>query len=95
MLWVLFTLLILFQEIKTEMEFVHIESDSDLPPRLGLTDQDTDKVGITVASKYNIEDQKYQQSQDKKALVKCLEQDMQETNENICRSIEDVLYEDR
>ena len=77
------------------MEFVHVESEEDLPRRLGLVDQDTDKVGISVSSMYNIEQNKYQQSDDKKALVSCLEQDMKETNEKICRNIEDVLYEDR
>ena len=74
---------------------MHVDSAEDLPRRIGLADQDTDKVGISVASMYNIEQNKYQQSSDKKAMVMCLEQDMKETNENICRNIEDVLFDER
>ena len=85
----------LLQEIKTEMEFMHVESAEELPRRIGLGDQDKDKVGISVSSMYNIEQRRYQQSNDKRAMVLCLEQDMKDTNENICRNIEDVLFDER
>lgn len=74
---------------------MHVDSAEDLPRRIGLADQDTDKIAISVSSMYNIEQDKYQQSDDKKAMVMCLEQDMKETNENICRNIEDVLFDER
>jgi len=83
------------QEIKTEMEFMHVDSADDLPRRIGLGDQNNDKVGISVSSMYNIEQNRYQQSSDRRAMVLCLEQDMKETNENICRNIEDVLFDER
>ena len=77
------------------MEFVHVESEDELPQRLGLSADEKDKVGVSITSMYDIEDRKYEQSDDKKALLLCLEQDMQETNENICRNIEDILFEER
>ncbi len=77
------------------MEFVHVESEDELPQRLSLSNEESDKVGIAVSSMYTIEDQKYEKSDDKKALMLCLEQDMLETNENICRNVEDILFEER
>ena len=88
-------LALILQEIKTEMEFMHVDSADDLPRRIGLGDQNNDKVGISVSSMYNIEQNRYQQSSDRRAMVLCLEQDMKETNENICRNIEDVLFDER
>lgn len=77
------------------MEFMHVDSAEDLPRRIGLGDQEKDKVGISVSSMYNIEQNRYEQSNDRRAMVMCLEQDMKETNENICRNIEDVLFDER
>ena len=72
-----------------------MDSAEDLPRRIGLGDHEKDKVGISVSSMYNIEQSRYQQSNDRRAMVMCLEQDMKETNENICRNIEDVLFDER
>ena len=83
------------QEIKTEMEFVHVDTEDELPPRLGLDKEEPDRVGVSVTSMYNIEDEKYKQSEDKVALVQCLEHEMQQTNENICRSVEDLIFDER
>lgn len=74
---------------------MHVDSAEELPRRICMADQEKDKVGISVSSMYNIEQSKYQQSDDKKAMVMCLEQDMKETNESICRNIEDVLFDER
>ena len=72
-----------------------MDSEEDVPQRLALTNQEKDKVGVSVTSSSGVNSVKYDESEDPDALMKCIGREMQKANERICQNVEDKLFTER
>lgn len=81
------------QEIRTELEVVHIDGEDELPKRLALVTDENDKVAVSVTTMSGIDNEQAGSNQD--VLAKDIKKGLQTANENICKGVENNLFSER
>ena len=86
------------QEIKTELEVVHVDSENELPRRIGVQSRESDRVGVSVTTVSGVAkspESQQQQEQESGNIGDTLKKELQDTNENICKGVEGSLFAER
>ena len=79
------------QEIKTELEVVHVDSEDELPKRLLALKKDTDQVGVSVTTMSSM----VKQAEINEEQIANAKHSLQTANENICKGVEKSLFTQR
>ena len=88
------------QEIKTQLEVVHVDNESELPRRLSVATREADRVGVSVTTVSGVATTPSAtggpngRSGDDD-IADTLKKELQGTNENICRGVESSLFAER
>lgn len=83
------------QEIKTQLEVVHIDNESELPRRLSTRESDRFGVSVTTVSGVAPSDSDGRSGSGAGEIADTLKKELQGTNENICRGVESSLFAER
>ena len=85
------------QEIKTQLEVVHVDNESELPRRLGTATRESDRVGVSVTTVSGIATSEGVDGDGSKGddVANSLKKELQGANENICRGVESSLFAER
>ena len=86
------------QEIKTQLEVVHVDNESELPRRLGVSTRESDRVGVSVTTVSGVaptDSDGQSGSVAVEDVADTLKKELQGTNENICRGVESSLFAER
>ena len=79
------------QEIKTELEVIHVDSEDELPKRLLALKKDTDQVGVSVTTMSSMG----KQAEINEEQISNAKHSLQTANENICKGVEKSLFTQR
>ena len=83
------------QEIRTELEVIHVDSEVELPQRLLKMKNEADKVGVSVTTMSCVDNEKLGSSKNQGLIMGMVKTDLQNANENICKGVENNLFAEK